>query len=351
MRIATLPPSKGPTQFVSGANPEPAAPREKPAKDLTKDEIWLQEMLAFENDPINKITVEAELHAAHPAVVSAAKALKVRLAELQKSQEELERPRVYRPGQRWEPNWEALRLGGWRDYERNGQVIDLSGVPLCVSAGAADRALRIWDALIKACASRGINLSADGVLSLPRHGAKIRLRLTERVERKIGPVRGLSPAQVMMKEHIKKMPTGELRIIVGVPPAQSKVIDSRAKPIEAQLNSVMARAFRQVLANKARATRAEEDARQYVIQAQRCEEERIAREARARIKQEEVRRQALLIEEVGAWHQSEIIRAYVGSLMESATASGAPVTAELRTWIDWATSTAESLDPTKKRLG
>jgi integrase len=124
MRIATLPPSKGPTQFVSGANPEPAAPREKAAKDLTKDEIWLQEMLAFENDPINKVTVEAEFHAAHPAVVSAAKALKVRLAELQKSQEELERPRVYRPGQRWEPNWEALRLGGWRDYERGIAAYD-----------------------------------------------------------------------------------------------------------------------------------------------------------------------------------------------------------------------------------
>lgn len=346
----TLVPTTGATQFVSRASRAPTAPLGNPVRELSKDESWLQEMLEFEKKPVNAIVVESELIAPHPAVKAAANALKITLAKLEKARQDSERPRDHRPGQR-RLNWEVIGSSALYGYERRGQVIDLVGVPLRVSAGAADRALRIWDALIKACASRGITLSAGGVLSLPGHGAKIHLRLTERVEQKIGPVRGLSPVRVMMKEHIKKMPTGELRIIVGVPPAESKVIDSRARPLEAQLNSVMARAFRQVLANKARATRAEEDARQYVILAQRREEERTTREERARIKQEEVRRQALLIEEVGAWHQSDIIRAYVGSLMESATASGAPITAELRTWLDWATSTAESLDPTKKRLG
>jgi hypothetical protein len=92
--------------------------------------------------------------------------------------------------------------------------------------------------------------------------------------------------------------------------------------------------------SKARADtlRAEQEARQAsAAEAKRIEEDR---------RQQQVD----LIDEANAWQQSKTILAYVELLTARAAVSGNLINADMKAWIECATSTAENMDPMNKRL-
>jgi hypothetical protein len=133
-------------------------------------EDWLHAKLAFEDDPQNAIVVSAELAKPHRLVAAAAEEVQALRSALERSRERLAHPRQLKRGERWEPDWEALAGPDWRDYERRGRIMELSAntLPLRVSLESADRALRIWDAMLKACETRGIKVSLKSELNARR---------------------------------------------------------------------------------------------------------------------------------------------------------------------------------------
>jgi hypothetical protein len=348
VKTAALPKTNGPTQFFSRATaPLPGAEGLLPSGDSTET-LWLRGKLAFEKDPSNVIVVPAVLQDPHPAIVKAAKDLARRISDLDSARRKWESRPAKRPGARWEP--ELFSDGAWelKVFDDGGQVFDLTGVPLRVSSSTADRALRIWDALIKACTLRGLKMAPTGVLTADAYQEKIALRLTERVSPKVGERK---PPTVIdsLGAGASKWPTGELRIMIGTGFA-TKAVDAPGSPLEEQLNGVLAKALRQIVAQKQRTDRWREDAIVAAAAKLRLEEERAANEANLQRIAEEQECEKALVAESESWVQSANISAYVANVIAVAEAQGTPLGADLQGWVDWATGVAEAMDPTKSRI-
>jgi hypothetical protein len=337
--------TQGRTRFhLRALEPCPAAP--------AASESWLEQRLAFEADPANAIEVPLELMQTHKLVAATARAFDVMRRGLEKS---LDRtinppPRVVRgvpvPPTRNPPPY-------WSEYVRKGHVPDLpvDVLPMRISLDAGDRALRIWDALVKACVARGMTVAAaGGRLIVGILGKCIELRMTERIKTLTGPTKGMSKLAIEEQRHVTRVPTGVLRVVVDSRYREVHFDDRPGKPLESQLNAVLQQIHRRI------AEQVEQSA--HAVEARRPNE--IVEQGRAawRQEQEEGARRAAqaklledqLVVEVNAWRQAETIRAYIAHLASSIAASGAPAGPELHAWLDWAAAVANRLDPAPRRL-
>jgi hypothetical protein len=361
LTIPALPPTDGRTFVVSRPSRAEDASNSAPAP---QPDNWLQERLAFETAPENAVLVQAELTNPHRLVASTAKAVSAECAALRRSRERLENPPKLKPGQRWEPDWEAFSSPSWRDYEDRGGIMDLSAcsAPMRVSIETADRALRIWDAIIKACEARSMRASAEHLvvkISLGRD--YVGLRISEQVDlTKRAVVPGMVPATV-------RKAAGRLRMVV-VDRSETRFNDSTERPLEAQLNDILMRIYRCMALQRVRrieeaeklrrdeaAARAREEERAAEAEAARLREEELQRQRAAQaakdaIRAQEIERERALISEATTWREAQAIRDYIRHLEGAATISGTSISLELQRWLDWAALVAEKLDPTSGRL-
>jgi hypothetical protein len=315
-------------------------------KASQRDDAWLQARLAFEDEPRNAVVVPAELVAPHRLVAAAAKDVQAQRAALERSRERQAHPRRLKPGERWELDLEALAGPSWGEYERRGRIMDLGPniLPLRVSLESADRSLRIWDAMLKACETRGIKASLKKrIVELSIGDDTVGLRLSEKVDRierkKVGPA----------EDRFTRLPTGKLRFFV-VHHAEARFEDTAERPIESQLNDILRRIYRAIAA-----WRAQEPVREKAAEAARLQVEEIRRQQQERAaaavaKEREVERERQLVDEATAWREAQAIRDYVLHLEAAAVAGRIPIGPDLQEWLAWAASISEKLDPTLRRL-
>ena len=350
MKPPWLPPTAGPTQFASYGK---APPMEAPSTpELAASEQWLQDQVKMERGPDRVITIDDDLSAALPAVAAAARAFSVKLAQLEKSRLAIEKASKRAPGEKWEPTRASLDPNGWRQFVEKGEIIGLppESLPLQVSEESVDRALRIWNALMVACIARGHKLTTAGMLSISGQREKIPLRMTERVERVMAPEKGFSPVQILMREHIHGVPSGELRIFIGDRLYVSKVEDVPGRPLESQLNLVFEKAYRLIAAAKIREARLEIRARQYQIERQAKADAQAAAANNARMIEEEKRLEEGLLIEAERWKDAALIQAYLAHIRHASSAGDKEPSEEMTKWLTWADTVARKMDPTLKRL-
>lgn len=349
-----LPPTSGPTNLV--CRPGSHSP---PSLLGSEDQEWFRERIELEKDPANKVLVQSELGVPHPLVKAALRAFTKHREALERSRlavEEGKRPRP--PSARWEPNFAALRRPRWSDYVQQGVVVDLPEdiLPLRVSIESADRALRIWDALLKACSSRCILSAIEPKrLRLSVRDEKVLLRLSEKVRREASSGRSLLS---WMRDSRKCVGTGTLRIYVD----ERMYSDEPGKPLEEQLNGILVHIYGVARASTERRLRAEQERREAIaVEEHRAEERKIAEERwaaerkiaeeRERLRKEELRRREQLIAEAEGWNRAEQIRSYVSHLQAAmCTSPSSRAVPELEEWLSWALDIAEQIDPTRARL-
>jgi hypothetical protein len=204
-----LPPFEGSTSCHSRGGPDKASARSDP-------DPWLAQRLAVEAAPANAVSVAQELIKPHRLVAATGRAFKAMQVGLEASRDRINE-RAKRPsGATWHPTRNPPPH--WQDYVRKGHIPDLPSdvLPMRVSLEAGDRTLRIWDALVKASVARGMSVeAAHGRLVLGIRGEQIELRMTERMERVVGPTKGLSQGEILMKMHVHRVAKGELRLVLG----------------------------------------------------------------------------------------------------------------------------------------
>lgn len=364
--IGSAPPLKNTTRatsFVSRQSGVETMPAQSPA---SRPHAWLDQMVSFEAAPENVVVVQAELSNPHPLVAKAAKEARAEHSALLQSRERITNPPKRKPGQRWEPNWEALAKPSWTEYANRGYIMDpaSSTLPLRLSIETTDRALRIWDALLKACKARGMRVTSGhrlAIVSVGRNDAlEVGIRISERVD--------LTKSRVVGRtfEPAVRRGTGRLRLVL-VHNSESRFEDSEDHPLEAQLNAVLVRIHRSIASQRSLKAQVLESRRQDEINAQANEhlrvEEAAAAQARAHelqrqqtaqaeeseTRRQEMERERMLREEAAAWRDAQTIRAYVAQIGETDGTAIDEVSLKRREWLDWASDVADRLDPTALR--
>jgi hypothetical protein len=344
--VPPLPPTAGKTQFVS-------RPAVVDHTDVVpqRDGPVLKAALAFEAATENVVAVAGEMLQPHPIVRATARRVRGEVAGLERARMESVKPRM--PRDRLEPALRSSLKGpSWFLYQaRHVMQFGDDVLPMSVSIDTAERALRIWDAVIKACVARHMKVALTPRGLLVTSGAdEVVMRLAERVAGK-GEERRAS---------------GVLRITFGRE-SRDRVVDEPGRPLEGQLNDLLCRVHREMAsARHSRLVDGACKAREQAAQADRERAAEIAAEAERQqaaerrrqheIEAEERARMARMVEleaqlvaEANSWRQAEAIRSYIAHLT-STIASGALAGPELRDWLTWAAAVAARLDPTSTRL-
>ena len=343
-QLATPPlaPTEGRTFFVCRLpDPDPDG-----AAALRRD-ASLQERLAFESTPENSVTVPAELVKPHRLVAAANEAVRAQAAELQRSRDYEARPRMRGEPWKFPPTFKP----SLREYEQRGVIEpDEGSLPVRVSFDAADRAFRIWDALLKACEARGLLVSAaPRQVTISDSVEHIGLRMSEKVDRVTRPATWSSG-----EETVRRNPTGRLRIF-AIDIIETKFEDTPERLLEQQLNAILVWIHRALAVRRSERAIAAEKKRTEEAAAQARERERAAEAEATQLREEEQRRlqaeqlaaaerERLLLVEASAWRDAEAIRAYVEHLRAAGAASA------ISDWLSWAEAIADRMDPTTARM-
>lgn len=338
-----LPPTSGPTRFVS----RPPSPP-MPAGLATEDESWLEERLQEEKHPGARIVVPAQLVRPHRLVAQTSQVLRRHKADLEKARRAAEASAVRHPSAAWEPNYSAFMRPSWNDYVRLAVMTELPRdvLPLRVSLESAERALRLWDSLLKGCERRGMTAEIrDGKVQLSYHNETVLLRLSEQVQKE--PIAKSHRTEIdnLLGRELKCVANGNLRFFVE----EKMVSDELGKPLEEQLNLVVAKIYRSIFSSRARHLRWRQEALERKVAEEHREAEIKAIAEQRRILEEEKRREDDLFAEASAWSKADLIRAYASHIRAGAGDIQTANPALVR-WIDWAMSVADKVDPTMRRI-
>lgn len=218
---------------------------------------------------------------------------------------------------------------------------------VAVTLGTADRAMAVYDALVKACESRGWAVAvADSekgsattvTVAEERVGLLIEERV-DRVERKPDP----KEKRLYWGKEYDYVPTGRLTVRLLAPylgGVRQSWSDGAKQRVEDCLNGVMVGLV--AASEFIKAQRLEQEARHREFVA--AEERR--REAEKRRQAEEARIRAL-DSDLLAWRKATTAREYAAAMRRSAEAAGlleegAPMAA----WLAWVDAYADRVDPT-----
>lgn len=339
VRRPALPPVSDRQSFVS--QPPPAGPNFR----TSDDDIWLHARLEFDAATENKPEYDPAPTRWHP-VIGAHKAI------LTKAAKELEVAR--RANERWEklppdrrgfamddPGWK------WRTVADRGQALIDSHkpIPFRLSVGCYERALAIANALANAAKLRGFKVHDDEDerrLVFSGHGAAIPWRISEKLEQRVRT----RIAYNGKKEPEKYLePTGILKLILEVSYGKTVTfIDEPHEPLEKQTLNILAGLYKCVIRQHVREREEVERQRRWDEEAR--EHARLEAERRAeaeRIDQERKKREALLAES-RLWHETRILREYLAH-RQALFEAGASESEASETWMNWAKSVANDLDP------
>lgn len=282
-----------------------------------------------ESDPVNKITVSAELESPHPYI----KLTKAALREARTDERSVLRPRA--------------------------PCVDIR-----VSKSTIDRAFRIMDAILKSAVARGYNLSlektyhngekSDEVVTyVIILGEKLEIGLEEIIERT-----DHRPTEAEKKKQGKYswytpwpkydfIQTG--RLVLKIKNIWNAALrkswsDGKQQRLEECLNDFFAALLKAAL--EKRAERLESERREV--------ERRIWMEQQAELEEkrrEEEERFQRLITDAKAWQQSNEIRSYVDAVRKKTVekCGAVPPGSEVDHWLGWAIMRADMLDPLKRQ--
>ena len=315
------------------------APQQSPLPELSEDKqfletIYIQQKPDCVSNDNNEITKKIQFGKLEENRIIVSELLNLPHAIIVRTEKSLRGAK---------PNDRELHAPKARD------CLDIQVVPDSIG-----RALRIMDALVKALGSRGFTLTSDakkkGPLAVLVNGEMLDFSLEETVKRR---EHELTPAE---EKKIAKdrwyrfslprydfIPTGKLSLKIqhiwhsGI---RLTWVDGKIQRVEDCLNDFIAGLVRAAAQKKA--DRAERERRE-----REWEEERRYREERARLCREEQARVEALEKDVGNWHKSQQIRAYVGAVRKDAIKKHGKITpgSELDEWLMWANQQANRFDP------
>lgn len=284
-----------------------------PHQPVTPFQLENPEVLARierESQPANSITVAETLRSAHPLV-------RYTRQVLEKDQ----------------PNDYGMLSWSWNQRCMNVRV----------SKTSLHRALRIMDALLKALEARGYSaeVSKDGPMAtyILVGAEKVKVRLSEKANRSEGELTAeekKKPAHTISNRWVYS-PSGKLTFEIDeyCDGFQKKWTDKAQKPLEKQLNDVIAGL---ILAGEALRLR----------RIEREEEQRRQRELERR-RMEDQERRYYLDQHLQAWSESERLREFLSACEVSLVERKGELaldSAEAK-WLRWAHRYADRIDPLK----
>jgi hypothetical protein len=225
--------------------------------------------------------------------------------------------------------------------ERDGRAVwDKGALDIRVSKKAADRALRLMDALIRKSVALGDAWKVDEKnTTVTCEGTPLRVRLSERFTKRDLPKPTAKPGrpEPYWWPRFEWVGTGEFTFQVDehTPTPVRKVWkDTASSPLEDRLADLL-----ETLPKIAHAVQAKEEQ----WRRDREEFERRAREAQLRADEIETQRQLRnrLASKVRAWERAQRIRAFCVALAASPLGDSD----DAREWSQWAQAQADSLDP------
>ncbi|MFC7513876.1 hypothetical protein ACFQUU_02540 [Herbaspirillum sp. GCM10030257] len=230
-----LPPFDGPTQFIS--RPDPAS---KSTERNSIEQIWLKERIAFEREAEHQIVVEMSLRRPHPLVRDCRRVVDQARKNLESARKKAEKAKRSQSKKHREPDFSIFDSHSWSHYESHGYLeIPDSVLPLRVSLESADRALCIWDTLLKAAESRGFECQLTKArLTLKLDAIEVDLRMSEELKQVIGSTSGMSEFEILIKKNVRRQGTGNLRVFVCYPGGETRFSDEQKRPIDIQLNAI-----------------------------------------------------------------------------------------------------------------
>jgi hypothetical protein len=263
-----------------------------------------------ESEPANSIIVAETLHGAHPLVRHAREVL------------EKDKPDDY-----------GMLCWSWNQRCLNVRV----------SKTSLHRALRIMDALLKALEKRGhsAEVSKDGPMAthILIGAEKVKVRLAEkanRSERELTADEKKRPAHTISNRWLYG-PSGRLTFEINeyCDGLQKKWTDKAKKPLEEQLNDVLAGL---ILAGEALRLR----------RIEREEEQRRQRELE-RLRMEDQERRYYLDQHLKAWSESERLREFLSACEASLVGRKGELATDSpeAKWLRWAHRYADRIDPLK----
>jgi hypothetical protein len=316
----------------------------------TEDQVWLEQRLAFEQLPENKIELPAITRKWDPAVQAYRENLEAAAEEMRSSRKASDRY------DKW-PDWRKRvetdsNTWTWRRAKDRGQRLRDYHKPAAfrVSLDTYKRALTLTNALALASGSRGFTVSKDdklGRVVFTGYNADIQLRITELLQDKTRPsVRYDGKAET----DTYQIPTGRLRLTLQTGYREGPSFEDReSRTLESQLNRIFAAMYRLVVKVWEKDRQHAEFHRRLEEEGQRrAEAERIRAEREKALADERARRRRLSVE-ASRWTKSHQIREYVAHIQTSADELSTSKVS-LGSWTEWALKVASELDPTEIRL-
>ncbi len=220
-----------------------------------------------------------------------------------------------------------------------------------VSLGTADRAIGIYDALIKALAARGWPLMVESVTEQERtfyrtvatvREEKIPIAIEEHIERteRASDPKAKYPTDGKQWDYHT---TGKLSLFMSLPYGTERVrgrwSDGAKHRVEDHLNDFVVGLVAASEAIKTKRLADEERAREWEAQRKR-------EEAAEKRRQQESARVRALNADMKAWRRAHNVREYAGALRKAAeAASMMGEESEFAWWVEWVEEYAERIDP------
>ena len=211
-----------------------------------------------------------------------------------------------------------------KSYSRSNENRIVPVINIKVTTKTINRALRFMDTFIKLIRTRGHDIQfSDKSSYVIIDGENVDIRLSEKL-------------QLIKKDYYGEyIPSGELKFVIGNNP--EKTFDDKKLPIEQQLAVILAKM--ELMARQLKKERLAREERQKLYE----EEQNRIREVKAR-KEKEIQDVKNLIKSVNHWHQSNLIRRFIDKFDSYTTQNGLQ-NDELTSWFLWAREKADWLDP------
>lgn len=231
-----------------------------------------------------------------------------------------------------------------------------------VSPANIDRAMRVWDALLRALEVRGIEVSQGDeqrpTTCISVAGERFCISVDEVLDKKERPLTDKEKEEQRIwswwhtRPKYVHFPSGRLSLYAHGGPALGRRrtwSDCAKAPVERMLNTFLRGIYGLIEANRIRRAEQERENQRRAEEARRRreEEERRRREEEQRLAEQ--RRFEQLLGWVKAWREAEDIRAFINEVEERATASQGAIEqgSELEELIGWSRSRADEIDPIK----
>jgi hypothetical protein len=218
-----------------------------------------------------------------------------------------------------------------------------------ISKGNIDRAMRIYDTLIKAIEKRGFGISvneSNGTTTVSILGEVLEIKLEEpsnKVERELTQEEKKKLFQNgWIYDRYRYVPSGKLvfRINEYIDGIRKSWSDGKKHRLEDLLNSFIIGLIRAAGQEKVKRLEREQREREW-------REQEEARRKKAEEIQKEKERVERLLREVEAWQNAQQIRTYIEAVKQAAIQKHGFINtgSELDNWLKWATQQADRFDP------